>query len=40
MLYWILHSFDLLGIAIDQQTKDRCVPLPPAMPRECISCVN
>lgn len=25
MLYWILHSFDLLGVALDQATKDRLV---------------
>ncbi|KAL7416623.1 terpenoid cyclases/protein prenyltransferase alpha-alpha toroid [Mrakia frigida] len=25
MLYWILHSFDLLGVALDQATKDRAI---------------
>ena len=23
MMYWICHSFDLLGVALDQGTKDR-----------------
>jgi protein farnesyltransferase subunit beta len=26
MVYWILHSLDVLGIALDDGTKARCVP--------------
>jgi protein farnesyltransferase subunit beta len=27
LMYWTLHSLDLLGIGLDQGTKDRCVDL-------------
>jgi protein farnesyltransferase subunit beta len=26
MLYWILHSLDLLGVAVDQNLKNKSVP--------------